>query len=64
MPASAIAAGLRTSGLARCSTLTVFSLSVTKYAGHPPTCRGAASTAAATDGQVLPSSGMITRNCL
>src|SRR5664279_4971600 len=44
-----------------CSTVTVFSLSVSRYVGTPPTRRSATSTAACTLGRVLSSSGSTTR---
>ncbi len=58
---SSTAAGLRTGSPATCSTVTVFSLSVSRQDGHPPARRSATSTAPATEGHVLSSSGRTTR---
>ena len=55
-------AGLRTAIPATCSTVTVRSLSVSRYVGTAPTARNAASIAANTLGVVLSSSGTTTRN--
>jgi len=53
---------LRTAIPATCSTVTVFSLSVSRYVGTPPTRRNATSRAANTVGAVLARIGSTTRN--
>ena len=53
--------GLRTATPATCSTVTILSLSVSRYVATPPTTRSAASIPANTLGAVL-SSGDTTRN--
>jgi len=55
-------AGLRIAMPATCSTVTVFSLSVNAYVGHPPRRRKVTSMQAITVGSVLSKMGSTTRN--